>query len=120
MKLKKRLKSNLITITIIIAVIVLSVIILTNPGNKSEVPESTAKCIGENSALFVQLGCPHCEDQKEIFGNNVQYINVTDCFYNKETCIYENITAIPTWKINDKYYIGVQSIEKLKELTGCK
>ncbi len=118
MKLKKRLKSNLITIAIIIVIIVLSIILLSS-GNKSEVPQSTSKCIGENSALFVQLGCPHCEDQKEMFGDNIQYINVTDCFYNKEECIYENITAIPTWKINSKYYLGVQNIEKLKELTGC-
>jgi len=30
-----------------------------------------------------------------------------------------NISAVPTWVINEKVYPGYKDIEKLKELTGC-
>jgi glutaredoxin len=116
--MKKRVKSNIITLVIIIAIIIFSFIIL-NTNNKAEISKETAKCIGDKSTLYVQLGCPHCEDQKEMFGENLQHINVIDCYYEKEKCISQNISMIPTWDISDKYYVGVQSIDKLKTLTGC-
>ena len=104
------------TITIILAVIILAYFLI-KPNNPSNINEQTAQCIGENSVLYTQLGCHACEIQEEMFGNNYQYLNVIDCFYEKEKCT--DITATPTWEINEERIIGVQSIEKLKELTGC-
>ena len=76
-------------------------------------------CIGQNSELYIQLGCHACETQEELFGENYQYLNSIDCFFEREQCIDAGITATPTWIIDGKKYIGVQNIEKLKELTGC-
>ena len=45
-------------------------------------------------------------------------LNVIDCFYEQEKCT--NIQYTPTWIINGQKYEGFQSIEKLKELTGCQ
>jgi len=104
------------TITIIIAVIVLAYFLISN-NNSSGVDEKTAKCIGENSVLYAQLGCHACGIQKEMFGQNIEFLNTIDCWYEKEKC--EGITTIPTWEIKGEKIIGVQSIEKLKELTGC-
>jgi len=105
------------TIAIIILVIGLAYFILTkeNPQTDSEI----AKCIGKNSELYVQLGCHACKTQEDLFGENYQYLNVIDCFYEKEKCITLQITGTPTWIIKDKKLVGVQSFEKLKELTGC-
>ena len=89
---------------------------VTNIAN--EVSENVAKCIGQNSILYVQSGCPHCEKQLELFGDNRKYLNIIDCIDSPEKC--QNIIGVPTWIINGKQYSGVQSIEKLKELTGCK
>ena len=75
------------------------------------------KCIGQESVLYVQLGCHACETQQEIFGDNYKYLNRIDCFYEKEKC--PGIEATPTWEIKGKRYKGVKSIEKLRELTGC-
>ncbi len=80
--------------------------------------EEIAMCIGENSELYVQLGCNACETQKEMFGDNYKYLNVIDCWSEKEKC--SEIQYTPTWIINGEKYTGVQSIEKLKELTGCE
>ncbi len=109
------------TIGIILGVILLSYSVLTQ--NKPTTSKEIAKCIGENSVLYVQLGCSHCKDQEDLFGENYQYLNVVDCFYEREICA-ERISeggsfSTPTWMINGKKVIGVQSIETLQEITGC-
>lgn len=108
-------KRNLITIVIILGIVILSYSILSK--SHPEVDKGTAQCIGKNSIEYVQLGCSHCEDQEKLFGDNYQYLNVVDCFFELEKC--GDITHTPTWVIGNKKYEGVQSIEKLKELTGC-
>jgi len=111
-------KRSWITLLIIIAVVILTTIILYQRSSQS-VEESLAKCIGENSELYPQLGCSACKLQEEMFGENYKFLTVTDCFYEREICAEKEIRYTPTWIINGKKYVGVQNIEKLKELTGC-
>lgn len=110
------MKKFLITIIIILGVIILSIIIISRP--QPETPEEVAKCIGKNSKVYTQLGCHACETQKNMFGESYKYLNVIDCFYEKDKC--SEIKYTPTWIIKGGEYVGVQSIEKLKELTGCE
>ncbi len=107
-------KRTLITIAIILGVIILSAIILSR-GNG--VSKETATCIGENSVLYVQLGCHACETQEKLFGNSYQYLNIIDCWFEQDKCT--EIQYTPTWIISGEKYTGVTNIEKLKELTGC-
>ena len=109
-------KRNLITILIIFGVLILAVLIILRPHPKTN--EEVAKCIGENSKLYIQLGCHACEAQEKLFGENYQYINSVDCWFERDKC--QDITATPTWVIKGKKYVGAQSIEKLQELTGCE
>jgi hypothetical protein len=115
--MNNKTKNTSITILIIIAVIIIAFFALKK--GPSETDSETAKCIGSKSTLYVQLGCSHCKDQEDMFGNNFQYLDTIDCFYQREKCTNENITGTPTWIVKGKEYQGVQSIEKLKELTGC-
>ena len=111
MKIKKRW----ITTIIILIIIVISIVIINSKGNG--VSKETATCIGENSELYTQFGCHACKIQEDMFGNSYKYLNIIDCFFEREKCT--TITHTPTWIINGEKYRGVQSIEKLKELTGC-
>ena len=86
---------------------------------RTDADEQVTRCMGENSVLYVQRGCGACEKQKEFFGKNYQYLNVIDCFYEREACTEEEISGTPTWIIDSEKYIGIHSIEQLKELTGC-
>lgn len=113
----QKINSKYLTLFIILAVITISVIVIVYRWNEQETPEHIAKCIGEKSILYVQLGCHACEKQEEMFGDNYQHLKVIDCYFERDKCGL--ITATPTWIINEEKYIGVQSIEKLKELTGC-
>jgi len=110
-----KIKKSWITLGIIFIIVIISIIILATRGNG--VSEELTNCIGENSELYTQLGCRACEIQEQKFGKNYQYLNIIDCFYEREKC--SQIIYTPTWIIKGNQYIGVQSIETLKELTGC-
>lgn len=118
---KKVSASTIWTIIILLLVLALSAYILTKDNSSSEITEELAKCIGQNSELYVQTGCSACERQEELFGEYLKHINSVDCFLveNRQLCINKNIEATPTWVIGEKYYKGVQTINSLKELTGC-
>ena len=109
-------KSNGVTILIIIAILIFAFVILTKPT--SGVSGETAKCIAEKSILYVQKGCVHCANQEKMFGSSYKYLNTIDCFYKPEMC--SAITGTPTWVINGQSYVGIQSIERLKQLTECQ
>jgi len=108
-------KGNVITLIIVLAVIILAIIIINKPN--SSVDPNTAKCIGNNSVIYVQLGCSACKLQEDMFGDSYQYLTRVDCFYERDKC--SNITATPTWTIKGQTYVGVQSIKILQNLTGC-
>lgn len=82
--------------------------------------ESVAKWIGTHSVLYFQPTCIHCIDQEKLFGDNVKYLNMVDCTKpeNLQKCIDLGIDATPTWIINGQKYVGVQSIDTLKNLTS--
>lgn len=110
-------KGKLVTWIIILGVILLSVFILTKPA-----PETDAeliKCIGENSVLYIQLGCHACETQEDMFGKNYEFLNVVDCWFERDECTEKQIKKTPTWIIDNQKHEGILDINKLKELTGC-
>ena len=64
--------------------------------------------------------CPHCKDQKKLFGNSFQYIDYIDCDWNKEDCREAGIKGYPTWIINGEKYAGEQELDRLASLMGCE
>ncbi|HTZ41830.1 MAG TPA: hypothetical protein VMC07_01320 [Candidatus Omnitrophota bacterium] len=117
MKIKRK---NLVTLFIIIGILILAGIIIyfqAKPG--AGVSPQIAACIGKHSIMYSQTGCHYCKQQKELFGNSVQYLNITECDINSAPCTKLGIQATPTWIINGTWYVGVQPIEKLQNLTGC-
>lgn len=114
--MKKRVKSKIATWGIILIIIV-GALVYINSKKNPETSDEIAKCIGKKAELYIQLGCNACETQKEMFGENSEYLTIIDCWYEREKC--SEIQYTPTWIIKGKKYTGVQSIEKLQELTGC-
>ena len=115
--MKKEIQNKILTITIILAVILISFFSLTKTS--SETDQEVIKCIGEKAILFVQEGCPHCKTQETYFGENLNFLTIVSCTTDWQECIDEEIKGTPSWIIGGKKYTGVQSIEKLRELTGC-
>ena len=103
----------------IIVILIILVIFWIKGDGQGEVEREVAKCIGENSELYVKLGCSACKLQEEMFGKNYKYLNVVDCLYEGQKCSEAGIEYTPTWIINGEKIVGMQTIEELKLLTGC-
>lgn len=112
------MKKVIITLSIILFVLMVSAFILLY--KKPELNYETAKCISENSLLYTQKGCIHCETQLEKFGVYDFLFNITDCFYEVDKCVEEGIQKVPTWKIGNETYQGTKTIKELITLTGCE
>ena len=72
-------KGNWINILIILLIIIFVIAVKLWPSPQTS--EEIAKCIGKNSVLYVQLGCHACETQKEMFGDNADYLTKIDCTF---------------------------------------
>ena len=68
--------------------------------------------------------CPHCYEQKLLFGKQAaEELNYIECDPKGQNgrpdlCQAAGITGYPTWEINGQLYSGVQTLEKLAELSG--
>ena len=68
--------------------------------------------------------CPHCFQQKQLFGKEAftkaPYVECATDGVNAQTkaCQDAGVKAFPTWVIKGTTYSGVQSLEKLAELSG--
>jgi glutaredoxin len=85
-----------------------------------------AKCItAKNTSFYGASWCPHCQNQKDMFGSSLQYVQYVECAVEGQPqvqtkeCTAAGISGYPTWVINGKQYPGEQTIEGLAKLTGC-
>ena len=69
--------------------------------------------------MYASKTCSHCEQQKQILGEYLSLFNIVDCLDNQEECSDKLIEAVPAWIINNQKYVGVKSLEELKNLAGC-
>lgn len=119
-------RSRLIYFLIIVAVFSLgffSYNAITGPGPYDDF----AKCLSDKGAVFYgAFWCPHCNDQKKLFGKSMKYIDYVECSSPDKraqtpVCVDEKIEGYPTWKFADGSVItGFVSLQELGVKTGCK
>lgn len=87
---------------------------------------SMAQCLTEKGAkMYGAFWCPHCADQKKLFGENFQFITYIECDprgedAQTELCAQNNITSYPTWIFADgERSVGTQPPEILAQKAGC-
>lgn len=129
----KNLNSNTIITLIIILVLggLFTFIILSDKSSTSNVPDGKydqfAQCLKDEGAIFYgAFWCPHCRDQKAIFGKSaVKVLPYVECSTpdgsaQTEQCKQDGITGYPTWKFIDGEIIkGNMSLLELSEKTSC-
>src|SRR3989344_3436349 len=88
--------------------------------------DAFAQCLTEKGALFYgTFWCPHCKDQKKMFGDSIKYVSYVECSTpdgNSQlpVCAAAGIDGYPTWKFADNSTLGgTQSFETLSTKTGC-
>ncbi len=90
-------------------------------------PDAFAKCLAEKQAtMYGSFLCPHCDDQKKLFGSSFRYVPYVECSVRGSRqmtfpCIAAQIRYTPTWIFADgERRTGVQQLKALSEKTGCK
>ena len=86
-----------------------------------------AKCLNKSGAkMYGAWWCPHCQDQKELFGYAFQYVNYVECSApgqrtENDSCKTAGIKNFPTWQFADGARAeGTLHLPVLSEKTGCK
>ena len=99
-----------------------AVIAISSP-EKIKLAEHLTK---EGAVMYNAYWCPHCHDQKEMFGKEAsEKLNLIECakdgFNNqRELCEAKGITGFPSWEINGSIDSGVKSLEELAKLSNYK
>ena len=107
-------KKIVVGVIVIIAIIIIVYSLIPKPNG---IDKKTTECIAKNSVIYISTGCSACAYQEKLFGDNFKYLNTIDCAIDSDQC--SEITGVPTWIISGEKITGVQSIETLKQLTGC-
>ena len=115
--------SWIITIVASVAIIGGMIWYSSQPGKYDEF----AACIKDSGATFFgAFWCPHCQEQKSLFGRSARELPYTECSTpdgrgQLEHCIDEGIETYPTWESKDgERRTGVLSLADLAEFTGCQ
>jgi len=83
-----------------------------------------AKYLGKAGAvMYGSFQCPHCNQQKKLFGSAFKYITYVECNpkgenANPSLCLAKGIMNYPTWEIGGRYYEGAMTLEKISEISG--
>ena len=100
-------------------------LIVTSESTRESI--ELAKYLKNNGVVkYSAYWCPNCLNQSELFGKQAyKELNVVECARdgkNSQTqlCIDKNIEGFPSWEINGKIILGVQTLKELSRLTGYK
>src|SRR4030042_1598509 len=83
--------------------------------------DNFAKCLTEDGVvMYGSVTCPHCQNQKKVFGDSFQYIDYVECSEDPTQCNKNGVQFVPTWYIMGKLFNGEKTIEDLSSLSGCE
>lgn len=95
-----------------------------NPEALAEATAVAEWLTQSGAKMYGAFWCPHCADQKELFGsafNEVEYIECStpDRRSQTQVCRDADISAYPTWEFGDGTRVeDVLSLRELKEYSG--
>jgi thiol-disulfide isomerase/thioredoxin len=119
-------KNTLIAATLII----LSTAVLTACGTDTKVDtkyDALAQCLTEKGVVFYgAYWCPHCLDQKKMFGDSMKYVNYVECDARGENakpeeCQKAGVENYPTWTFPGQEKLkGAHPLEELAKKANCE
>jgi hypothetical protein len=88
--------------------------------------DSFAQCLTDKGiTMYGAFWCPHCNEQKELFGKSMKYVDYVECSTPDRTdqtqvCKDANISGYPTWQLQNGTRIeGKIPLEVLSKESGC-
>ncbi len=103
-----------------------SALLILSACERETTNDAFATCITNSGATFYgAFWCPHCADQKELFGDSVDLLPYVECDVggknaDPSACAAAGIVTYPTWIFADGTKTeGVESFEELSKATSC-
>lgn len=88
--------------------------------------DAFAKCLAsKNAKMYGLFWCPHCADQKEMFGASFEYVPYIECGIRgthgeTSACQEAGVKDFPTWQFADgSRVIGTRELTFLSAKTEC-
>ena len=88
--------------------------------------DSFAQCLSSKGVkMYGAYWCPHCEEQKELFGSSFQYAPYVECGIEgsraeQPVCVTAGVKNFPTWIFPDGSRVeGKLPVVTLRDKTGC-
>jgi hypothetical protein len=85
-----------------------------------------AKCLAsKQSKMYGLYWCPHCADQKAMFGKSFRYVTYVECAIKDShelapACAAAGVKLFPSWQFGANPPIeGVFPMQELSDKTGC-
>jgi uncharacterized membrane protein/glutaredoxin len=72
-----------------------------------------------DAKIYGASWCPHCNDQKELFGSSARRVPYVECSPSgpraptAAVCKENNVQSYPTWIIDGQRFVGTQSLDAL-------
>jgi hypothetical protein len=94
-------------------------------GKRAISPEpalaALAECIGQKGIIMYGADwCPHCQNEKNAFGDEFQKIPYIECGKDPSRCIAAGVKAFPTWAFSDGHtLVGEQGLAGIAAASGC-
>ena len=104
--------------------------IYSSQNRQAYVPQTFAGRLAQHlnnsgAKMYGAFWCPHCSDQKELFGTAVKQMPYVECAddtanprVQSALCRSKQIESYPTWEIGGKFYLGVKPLEELAKLSN--
>ena len=113
--------------SLVIIIIALGIYLLIKANNKPGELDEFTKCLKDRGAVFYgAFWCPHCQNQKAMFGKSAKLIPYVECSTpdgknQLQICKDKNIEGYPTWEFSDNSRLsGEIPLDQLAEKTGCQ
>lgn len=88
--------------------------------------DAFAQCLSSKGAkMYGAFWCPHCEEQKELFGSSFDYVPYVECGVQgsraeQQVCVDAHIKNFPTWVFPDGARVeGKLQLTALRDKTEC-
>ncbi len=85
-----------------------------------------AQCLKSKGLVFYgAFWCPHCQNEKALFGNSKQYLPYVECSTpdssgQLQVCSDQKIEGYPTWHFPDgSKQEGEMTLQELSTKSGC-
>lgn len=115
-----------IIIVILVAVLATGTVLFVKRNAKPGKYDEFAKCLKDKGATFYgAFWCPHCQNQKKLFGTSKKYIPYVECSTpdgkgQTDTCKAKKVSGYPTWVFADgTTQEGEMTFDQLAQKTGC-